>query len=461
MTRAFQLLFAMIIAGFLFAYFSIATRIDPLYAGTHFLIIGLALWHITRLKRFNLGASFSFFALFFFGFIPLFEYKLNITYSGASAARDSSYLFAGILALLSSVSFYLGYGLDRGSPMKVVTLGELRYLSRRHRQIVIAAAVIAIAALSAGIALYFELDVGNMLFRGFAEQLELSAFGYSAISFFVRPLLFNLIFLILLIRARQRGSFDVATYTLCMLLLVFVSPVGIPRTLTGALYIPLLMLVFFPRLISTYSVVCVIIFAVLLVAPIADIFRSVQAGPTVDLLSNFNLDYAFSGHFDAFFNLTQVVDLSYSSAGLQVMGALLFWIPRAIWPGKPVGTSFDFADYAGLSAHNVSFPLTAELYVDFGIFGVLLGMYILGLIYRRLDAYLSKPRECGSLFSYLAPIAHLELSILGIYLLRGSFLSSFAFTVGVASTFAVLGFFNAVLRGFESRRFRNRDAVKA
>jgi len=300
-----------------------------------------------------------------------------------------------------------------------------------------------------------------MLFRGFAEQLELSAFGYSSISFFVRPLLFNLILVILFIRARQGSSVDLVTFVLCMLLMVFVSPLGIPRTLTGALYIPLLMLVFLPRLISTYSVLCVIIFAVLLVAPIADIFRSIQAGPEVDLLSNFNLDYAFSGHFDAFFNLTQVIDLSYSSAGLQIAGALLFWIPRAIWPGKPVGTSFDFAEFAGLSAHNVSFPLTAELYVDFGILGVVLGMYVLGVIYRRLDAYLSKPREAGSLSAYLVPVAHLELSILGIYLLRGSLLSSFAFTVGVASTFAVLGFFNAVLRGFESRRFRNRDAVKA
>jgi hypothetical protein len=140
---------------------------------------------------------------------------------------------------------------------------------------------------------------------------------------------------------------------------------------------------------------------------------------------------------------------------------LLFWIPRAIWPGKPVGTSFDFAEFAGLSAHNVSFPLTAELYVDFGILGVLLGMYILGVIYRRLDAWLCRPREAGSLSAYLVPIAHLECSILGIYLLRGSFLSSFAFTVGVASTFAVLGFFNGVLRGLQNRRFRNPGTVNA
>jgi hypothetical protein len=60
---------------------------------------------------------------------------------------------------------------------------------------------------------------------------------------------------------------------------------------------------------------------------------------------------------------------------------------------------------------------------------------------------LSKPQRAGSLSSYLFELSHLEMSILGLYLLRGSVLVSFAFTVGVASTLVVISYGDKLLRG--------------
>jgi len=239
---------------------------------------------------------------------------------------------------------------------------------------------------------------------------------------------------------------------LCGSVLLFVSPIGIPRNLVGALYIPLLMLAFLPRFNSKYAVIAVILFAILLAAPLVDVFRHINVRDDVDLGENYNLDYVFSGHFDAFHNLTQVIDLDYHSEGYQVVGILLFWVPRALWEGKPQGTSFDFADFAGYEAHNVSFPLQAEFYVDYGVLGVALGMFFTGVLYRRMDMLLSKPKPPGSIASYIFAIARFELSISGLLLLRGNVLSSFGYTVGIGVTLMFIYVGDRAIRGGLGRR---------
>lgn len=454
-------IFYLVMVGCFVLYIETDGRINPLYSAIHFGIIALSLIHIARARRFDLGLSYSFFALFFFGVIPLFEYRLDITYNGMTTPRDSSYMTAAGLAFLSSIFFYLGYGLRRGTKPDPGSLQPVSYVNRRHYRIVWLVSAFAIVALAIFIAAYYGFDPASIAFRGVGEQIESSAFGYSLVNYFIRPLLFNLVFLIILIHCRRASRPDLGAYALLLFLMVFVSPIGIPRSLAGALYIPLLTTAFFPRLSSKYAVICIVIFGVLFAAPLFDVFRTIQFKDEVDLGENYSLDYLFSGHFDAFFNFAEVIELHYSSAGLQVIGALLFWVPRIIWPDKPVGTSFDFGEFAGFRSHNVSFPLCADLYVDFGVFGVILGMYFLGIIYRRLDNYFSRPRAPGSVSAYVFAAAHMELAILGIYLLRGNFLSSFSFTVGVASTLMLLVWVNGIIRGSQGIRARRHAAIEA
>lgn len=132
-------------------------------------------------------------------------------------------------------------------------------------------------------------------------------------------------------------------------------------------------------------------------------------------------------------------------------GILLFWVPRALWEGKPQGTSFDFADFAGYEAHNVSFPLQAEFYVDYGVIGVAIGMFFTGVLYRRMDILLSKPKPPGSLASYIFALARMELSISGLLLLRGNVLSSFGYTVGIGLTLMFILMADRSIRGLVGR----------
>ncbi len=71
-----------------------------------------------------------------------------------------------------------------------------------------------------------------------------------------------------------------------------------------------------------------------------------------------------------------------------------------------------------------------------------------GLVYRWFDSFLSRPQRPGSVKSYLYELAHLEIAILGLYLLRGSVLVvSFGYTVGVGSTLIAIAYGDEFLRG--------------
>lgn len=445
MSRGFVVGFFGMLGGLLAVYWAAEGRLNLLYSLIHLVIISITLLHIVWVRRFNLGTSFSLFSLFFFGVIPLFEYRLGITYSGANTPQDSSYATAAGLVLLSCVCFYVGYGLKRGSEVKMDALKRLQFLSVRHRQMTSWTVFFTLGAIALFIVAFYDFSISSILFRGFGEEQEQSAMGNAFVTYFARPLFFNLVLIMMLSTLRHRRVPLVKMFVLWCAAVVFVSPVGIPRSLAGALYIPMLMMAFLPKYYSKYSVLCVILFAVLFAAPVADVFRTINH-QDVDLGGNFNLEYVFSGHFDAFHNFAQVVDLRYASEGWQVVGILLFWVPRAIWTGKPQSTSFDFADFAGFTAHNVSFPLPAEFYVDFGAGGIIVGMFVVGLIYRRLDIFLARRKQGGTVASYVFAIGHLELSILGLYLVRGSVLSSFAYTMGLGSTLVVISAVDRLMR---------------
>jgi hypothetical protein len=88
--------------------------------------------------------------------------------------------------------------------------------------------------------------------------------------------------------------------------------------------------------------------------------------------------------------------------GQTMLSAALFFVPRSVWSGKSVPASITVAEYRGYGFTNLSLPVSAELYMNFGAAGVAIGMFALGMLWARLDhAWLTAP---GSLPAVLAPI---------------------------------------------------------
>ena len=76
--------------------------------------------------------------------------------------------------------------------------------------------------------------------------------------------------------------------------------------------------------------------------------------------------------------------------GETIWFALISWIPRIVWPGKPTigGSGSMVSDYTGMTmSENSSFGVgqILELYFNFGHKGVVVGMFLLGCLIRYLD----------------------------------------------------------------------------
>jgi hypothetical protein len=75
------------------------------------------------------------------------------------------------------------------------------------------------------------------------------------------------------------------------------------------------------------------------------------------------------------------------------------FVPRFLWPGKPtkeLGQAFGHR-YGYLTPHDthtsVNLPYLVEFYANFGVLGVVLGMALVGMLYRFLDDKLNRPGQ--------------------------------------------------------------------
>jgi hypothetical protein len=98
-------------------------------------------------------------------------------------------------------------------------------------------------------------------------------------------------------------------------------------------------------------------------------------------------------NFDAFQMISYTRDYTTKfgfSWGNQILLPAFFWVPRALWPGKPIGTPDIVAADADFLSINVSSPLWAEGYINFGVAGTVLFLFILGYCSRLCDDSLVK-----------------------------------------------------------------------
>ena len=109
------------------------------------------------------------------------------------------------------------------------------------------------------------------------------------------------------------------------------------------------------------------------------------------------------------------------SWGMQALGPLLFWVPRVAWPQKPYDTGIEVGMWMNNANLNLSAPLWAEAWINFGLLGVVLVFVLLGVLAHRLDTgFRTDVLGMGS-------VGYLGISIFAGYLfilLRGSLLQS-------------------------------------
>ncbi len=130
-------------------------------------------------------------------------------------------------------------------------------------------------------------------------------------------------------------------------------------------------------------------------------YEAIQIFYDGDILNSLSADVSTvnrSSHLPAF---AKVISLTPKSvpfySGETYKTLITSFVPRIIWPGKPVsrvgqdfGHRYNFLHHQDeLTSFNV--PWLIEFYANFGKAGVILGMFAVGLLFRYLVAKLSAP----------------------------------------------------------------------
>lgn len=424
------LIFLIVAISFLTIPFGSFRRHDTLVLLTF--VVNGALWTVLLVAEVNRRAysmkmiHWSFCLLFFF-FAALVQYSYD-AFPWVEHRDDSILVQSNLLLTLWTVGVCLGSRVRR----------------KRH----VAFAMRELGHCRAALWIVTLLSLGNTIYRvssvGFAALLARATSGVVYGSTSSMALLVGKCFQALAgiatalsvvnWRKSRSGVSFVAVNLICLLISYF--PTSTARYIAAAIYLGLL-LIWSRQLKTGRGFVLLFFGAFMVILPFLNAYRNepfasvevVQAlRDTIDRLPSMWLE----GDYDAYTMFTLMVDYVRRSGvtwGRQLLGVALFWVPRTLWPNKPVGSGAFVAQSLGFQFTNLSCPLPGEGMINFGVFGVFLFAFACGRFMTLLDrAYwegLDKSGKHARRYDILYPF----VCILLFFVSRGDLMSSFAYLV--------------------------------
>lgn len=383
-----------------------------------------------KLHSVNLISIYYLFALIFLCLVPWLHYSADMYIWRSKPVDQWTYFFLNVVISFSGFLVFFSY-LFGSTRVKKVGPADLKYNSYPPRNFLL----VFISSLSFVILLYLnDFSFSQLMFRGVVDEARTVVVESSALSL-ILGMTSRLVPVFCFLYAITVGSSSRFLKILLFLIMFFsVFPTGVARYLVAFAYIPVF-LVLFPvlRVSSVFSVFLIV--TILFLFPFLDQFRYFSGWSDLNFIPSASFFYA--AHFDAYENFASAFESKFVTYGYQLLGALLFFVPRAFWSEKPVGSGYEMANQLGYSFNNISMPFLAEGYVNFGLSGVLIFSITLGYSLSRLDGIFLRSTliEKGISFS-LAVYFYLVGAL--FFLLRGDLLSSTAFiTAGLVSALVV------------------------
>ena len=228
---------------------------------------------------------------------------------------------------------------------------------------------------------------------------------------------------------------------LLLLVLVTENPYLEKRNALGPLYLCLILVGFQGWLNSRTRRMLLLVGGMVIVFPAISVFTHNKSQGLLDVsfaqMAERIEEYYFSINYDAWANVytsVEVVAKHGCQWGHQLIGSLFFFVPSSLWTTKPLSTGIFLGYYLinhyGMWFTNLSAPLVAEGYLDFGWAGVALYAGVLAFLVnllnnlaRRADRWVNLPLAMyGSMFL--------------VFLMRGSLMVAVGFAAGAFLSFA-------------------------
>jgi hypothetical protein len=267
--------------------------------------------------------------------------------------------------------------------------------------------------------------------------------------------------LLILLHATVRSGRKVLFSRTCVLLVLLVlvviteNPYTEKRNAIGPVYIALLLVLFHNWFATQGRRLLLLVSGMVLVFPAIAIFTKNRtwSGLSLGQFSDEIADHYFSINYDSWANIytaVEIVKVHGMQWGHQLLGALLFFVPSSVWGGKPLATGIFLAQYLianySMWFTNLSAPLVAEGYLDFGPGGVI--AYALATAWFVVFLNRLVQRRAGWVAFPMATYASVFLMII----LRGSLMIALGFA---SAAFLAFCFASAML----SARFGERRRV--
>lgn len=428
-----------------------ATSLDGWIAGTFLLISAASSYALFADPRpYSINRMYWLFHLVFFAIVPSYQAVVQIFPWGNEDVTLPSVLRANLVILAGMAAYHLGRSATEaataGSSLRVASRVDDAY-RRSHRWwgsgifLAIAIGYVALAGLR-NIWLKGELD--------YILDERVSNAVYLTVEKLVRgPVLYFALATIFLARLR-RIKLPFLAWVLAVFFIVN-FPLVLPRSLMAACYVGVV-LSFGGGLWQRRPQLFSLSLALLLIGiyPLAGITRweTDRASRKLENPTAWLRESYTGGDFDAHTMLCRTVErvrARGNTGGRQLLTALAFPVPRKYWPGKSIGSGALVHGELKKEWTNVSCPLPAEGYLNFGLLGTLLFSALFAAGAHRYDAYYWRWRnQRAHLGDFSFPLLFYPVVlILAFFLLRGDLLSSLAAGVGL---YGAAYFFHALLR---------------
>ena len=398
------------------------------------LICSIALFSYGK-EPFSLFKLFNIFFIFFFCVAPTLQFKNDIHFLG-TLFMESDYILTTSFSLLILIIFNLSYLFNYSKKYKIL-VAPVHNIKFAKKTICL---LISISVAVCFIMLWMNnFNLLSLFVRGGELKMstEVSSIASLILSNFLRPMP-----MIIFVSALVFGLKNKFILTILFLCLFFACPpTGVERFTVAAIYLPVLLQTF-PILWKKNVFVLVLVFGLLIVFPFLNNFRYYEDNS--DIILSLNFDQFTDLHFDSYSMFMRVLKDDIVTYGRQLIGVLLFWVPRSLWPDKPVGSGHFVAETTNLGFDNISMPFFGEGYINFGVIGVIIFTIFLSLFASKQDR-LFWSREDINTPSWNKIKYYIFIGMF-LFILRGDLMSSFAFLCGYIAAFYVV---KLVLRNHE------------
>ena len=276
--------------------------------------------------------------------------------------------------------------------------------------------------------------------------------GYNPISLLLDILVKSFVyfqFIFFLVNCIKSKKHDyVIIFLQFLIFLYYNNPLTLSRFYTFTIFFGTIILLF-----PSLQKIKMVFFVLLFVGILGSFYQNMLTGifyPKSDQSESFNVQYFFQGHFDSYENFANTItktQIEGNEGGRQLIGNLLFWIPREYWPNKPEGSGTYLAkayynsEFTGGNL-NISSPFIMEEYLNFGTTGIIVLTLLLGVTTLRLDykfmsySDLLRSKSCWTLYQ-INYICYASFIGMFLFFLRGDLLSGLSYSIGIYVSFLI------------------------